>query len=173
MSTTTPEEEFGDLAEFLAPEPKTLTIRGKAYDFPADVSARTWLVLQHVLQAGVAAQAAAQEGREYNPRALVLDDDAEIDVRGELFGDCADDLIDDDVPGSFQQHAMTTLMVWHVYGRAAALATWRRQGEAEAPNRAARRAKPRASAGSGTTTKTPASSSGTRSTKASSRTRTR
>jgi len=170
--TTTP-EEFGDLVEFLTPEPKTLTIAGKAYDFPADVSARTWLVLQHVLQAGVAAQAAAKEGREYNPRALVLDDDTEIDVRAELFGDCADELIDDDVPGSFQQHAMTTLMVWHVYGRDAALATWRRQGEAPAPNRAARRAsKPPVSAGTGRTTKTAASTSGTRSTKGSSRTRT-
>jgi hypothetical protein len=173
--STTPEEEFGDLTEFLVVQPKSLPIDGVVYDFPGDVSAQAWLVIQHALQTGVAAKIAADEGREYAAKSLILDDDTELDLRSELFGDCAQEMTDNGVSSAYQQHALTTLMVWHVYGRDAALKIWRgtTSGEAAAPNRAARRAKPRASEGSGTSTKTPASSSGTRSTRGSSTTRKR
>lgn len=173
--STTPQEEFGDLTEFLVVEPKSLPIDGVTYDFPGDVSAQAWLVIQHALQTGVAAKVASDRGEDYTAKALVLDDDAEIDLRAELFGDCAQEMTDNGVSSAYQTHALMTLMVWHVYGRDAALKIWRgtTSGEAEAPNRAARRAKPRASEGSGTTTKTPASTSGTRSTRGSSTTRKR
>ncbi|NAE18082.1 DUF7426 family protein [Enterococcus hirae] len=158
--SSTPEEEFGDLADLLTIEPKPLTINGVVYDFPGDVSAQAWLVIQHTLQTGVAAKIAANAGKPYTPKAIVLDDDAELDLRAELFGDCAQEMTDNNVSSAYQQHAMTTLMVWHVYGREAALKIWRGTtlGEAAPPNRAARR-----SSGAGTTTKTPASTSGTRS----------
>jgi hypothetical protein len=58
------------------------------------------------------------------------------------------------------QHVFMTLVAWHLNGREAALAVWRHQGEAAAPNRAGRR---QASRGSGTSTRTPVSTSGTRS----------
>jgi hypothetical protein len=170
--TATPPEDFGDLADFLAIEPKRLTILGTEYEFPGDVSAQTFLFLEHMMGAAAAAGVAQREGREITPRKVLLDDTEEMDLRGELFGDAAQQMLDDEVPNPYQQRALVTLMTWHVYGKDAARAVWRgdASGEAPAPNRAARRAQTRASTrtGAATSTRTRASTSGTRSPRTSS-----
>ncbi len=163
-----PADDFEDLADFLVVEPKTLPINGVRYDFPGDVSARAYLLMQHVLETGIGAAAAEREGRTYNAKELVLDDTAELDLRAEVFGDCAQEMRENEVSAAFQNRAFHTLMVWHVMGRDAALSMWRSgggaQGGAPAPNRAARR-----SASKATATSTPrrASTSGTPSRRAS------
>lgn len=150
------DDDFGDLTEFLVVEPKILPINGRRYEFPGDVSARAYLVIQHTMEQGVRAKRAADAGQPYDPTQIVLDDDEELDLQEELFGDARSEMIADGLTASQLQRVMATLMLWHAYGRDAAVAVWR-QGEAPAPNRAARRA----SKGSGSTTKRPASGSGT------------
>lgn len=154
-----PPEDFTDLADFLVVEPKTLPIAGVRYDFPGDVSARAYLLMQRVVSSGVAAGQAKAQGRAFDATAIVLDDVAEVDLRAEVFGDCAQQMLDHGVTAAYQERALMTLAVWHVLGRDSALGIWRSgSGEAPAPSRAARRSGPKAA---GTTTRTRASSSGT------------
>ena len=75
-----PGGDFEDLADFLVVEPKTLPINGVRYDFPGDVSAHAWLLMQYVLETGIGAAAAEREGRDYNAKEIVLDDTAELEL---------------------------------------------------------------------------------------------
>lgn len=92
----------------------------------------------------------------------VLDDREEIDLFRLALGDTYDDLIKW-APWSRVRHAAMTTVFWVVNGRAAAERYWksRSAGEAQAPNREARRHPKKSGSGSGQSTRHRGSTSGT------------
>lgn len=147
---------FDDLDGFLVVQPIRLPIRGKTYEFPGSIPARTGLLLQRL-----AAEADRARSGDTEPADLateVLSDDEEVDLRGEIMGKAEQEMADDGLTTAHTRHVFQTLLVWHMAGPEAAERAWRTLGEAKPPNRAERRA---ASKGSASTTRSPGSGSGT------------
>lgn len=153
--------QFRDLDEFLVDEPIRLPIRGKTYEFPGSIPARTGLLLQRM---GAMAEQARQAGAgpaglaKAAMEAEVLDDQAEMDLRRELMGDTEAEMARDGLTTAHTAHVFRTLMVWHMAGEEAAMYAWERQGNSSTPNRETRR---RASKASGTSSRSAASTAGT------------
>lgn len=136
--------DFRDLDEVIRAPAKELPIGGKVYRFPDRVSGRVGLALLRVRQA-------AATGRQDKTAAIeivkgVLGDDGEAEVEAALLGEADDQMASDGVGPEQRQHVLQTLIVWHIGGKDAAVAAWHGSGEAQAPNRAARRAVPKATA---------------------------
>lgn len=152
---------FRDLDEFLTTPPIELPIGGRLYEFPGSISARSGLMLQRILSA---AEEASEGIRDGSVRAadlaeqVLLDDDTEHDLRAEIMGDGEQQMAADGLTTAHTTHVFNTLLVWHTAGPEAAQAAWEHMGEAQAPNRAARR---QASKAAATSTRSPASTSGT------------
>jgi hypothetical protein len=156
---------FRDLDEFLLDRPIELPIRGKTYQFPGSIPARSGLLLQRIAAAAEKAQTEIVEGRisTLDLAAEVLSNEEETDLRGEIMGATELEMAKDGLSTAHTTHVFRTLITWHMAGPEAAEVAWERQGEAQAPNRATRRAS-KASASStrkrastsGTTTRTPA-----------------
>jgi hypothetical protein len=150
---------FRDLDEFLIDEPIRLPIRGKTYEFPGSIPARTGLLLQRLGAAAEKASASIKAGTANATElaAEVFSDSEETDLRAEMMGDTEQQMADDGLTTAHTTHVFRTLMVWHMAGEEAAMKAWEAVGPQPAPNRAARRA----SKASATTTRRPASTSGT------------
>jgi hypothetical protein len=136
---------FRDLDEILVDKPIGLPIKGKMYEFPGSIPARTGLMLQRIA-------AAAQKAKNAGPTELaeeVLSDEEEIDLRGELMGSTEVEMARDGLTTAHTSHVFQTLLIWHMAGEEAAAQAWESLGKAPAPNRAQRRA----SKGSASTTK--------------------
>src|SRR5660397_281639 len=102
---------FRDLNEFLTAEPLVLPICGKDYEFPGEISGRSWLMLQRL---GAVADKARAEGEDFDPGVEVLNDLDQAELMSELFGDAFDELGDDD-PGSMAMNIIfPTLMIYHL-----------------------------------------------------------
>ncbi len=121
---------FRDLDEFLSVEPIVLPIRGTAYSFPGEISARTWLRLQRVWQT---------IERAGDPDAEAVSDFDEAQLMAEMFGGVDEQMAADGVTSAEIKRVFVTLMAYHLSGREAAENVWNNSGEAVAPNRAARR----------------------------------
>lgn len=145
---------FEDLDSFLVVQPVKLPIKGKTYEFPGAIPARTGLMLQRM---AAAAEKAKGDGAAADLAAEILDDDEEFNLRADVMGDGEKAMADDGLTSAHVKHVFQTLLVWHMAGREAAEKAWRDLGEAPAPNRAARRG----SKDSASTTKPRASTSGT------------
>ncbi len=131
---------FRDLSEFLTVEPIRLPIRGKEYQFPGEISARSWLLLQR-LDAGARR---ARRDPDYDPAAEMLSDVDQDALMAELFGGTDEQMVEDGCTSSEIQRTFITLMAYHTVGRELAEAVWRGDpGEFVAPNRAARRHPPK------------------------------
>lgn len=144
---------FRDLDEILVDKPVRLPIKGKTYEFPGSIPARTGLMLQRIA-------AAAHKAKNASPTDLaeeVLSDEEEIDLRGELMGSTEVEMARDGLTTAHTSHVFQTLLIWHMAGEEAAAAAWESLGKVQVPNRAARRA----SRGSASTTRSPASTSTT------------
>ena len=124
---------FRDLQEFLSVKPVLLPIRGKTYAFPGDISAAAWLRLQTV----------GDRLRGDDSDAEAVSDADEANLRAEMFGDAAAEMVADGCTGAEMQAVFVTLISYHLAGRSleAAELVWSAQGEASAPNRTARRSK--------------------------------
>jgi len=130
---------FRDLTEFLTVEPFTLPIAGKKYDFPGEISAKSWLQLQRLTEQIAKAQAAAALGVDYDPDEQVLSDTDESALMTEMMGDGQALMIENGCTSSQIRAVFFTLMAYHTTGIEAAEAMWNAQGEAPAPNRETRR----------------------------------
>lgn len=153
--------QFRDLDEFLVDQPIRLPIRGKTYEFPGSIPARTGLLLQRMGAKADEARRAGQGPEGLAAAAMeaeVLDDEAEMDLRRELMGDTEVEMARDGLSTAHTSHVFRTLIVWHMAGEEAALAAWTALGNVKAPNRETRR---RASKASGTSTRSAASTAGT------------
>lgn len=143
-------EEFGDLDEFLAPETKKLPYKGIVYDFPADVSARAWLLLQKIRREGIKAGMAERKGESYDAEAIIMGDGDEVYLREQVMGEAMADLEEDNVPARVIERMFSVLMIWHLAGKEMALRMWKgdvSQGEALARgNREERRRQAQAKA---------------------------
>lgn len=131
---------FRDLTEFLKTEPFMLPIGGKLYEFPGEISAKSWLQLQRLTEQITKAQAAAALGMDYDPDDEVLSDTDESVLMDEMFGTGKDEMIANGCTSSQIRAVFFTLMAYHTTGIEAAEAMWNAQGEAVAPSRSERRA---------------------------------
>lgn len=150
---------FRDLDLILVDKPIRLPIRGKTYEFPGNISARTGLLLERLGAEAQKAKLDVDSGKA-DPAALaaeVFSDTEELDLRREVMGDTEAEMARDGLTTGHVRHVFQTLLVWHMTGEEAAAKAWESLGEAPAPNRAARRG----SKGSASTTKRRASTSGT------------
>lgn len=147
---------FDDLDDFLVVQPIRLPIRGKTYEFPGSISARTGLMLQRLTAEADKVRDGSTEPTDL--AAEVLNDEEEIDLRAEVLGDTERQMAADGLSTAHVRHVFQTLLVWHMAGQEAAEKAWHTLGEAQAPNRAERRA---ASKDSASTTRSRASTSGT------------
>jgi len=127
---------FRDLDDFLVVEPVKLPIRGKVYEFPGEISARTWLLLQSVAEK---AQQAQLSGDEKAMEEVAIPDDVEANLKRELLGDAEAEMVADGLTSTHMKAVMVTLMAYHLEGREAAELVWDAQGKAPSPNRAGRR----------------------------------
>jgi hypothetical protein len=146
---------FGDLAEFLGDAPFVLTIRGREFSFPRDVSAASGLRLQELV------------GQIRLARAGLLDGDTEV-ISEEENDALMDEMLGAEKPELLEyctsreyQVVVATLFGLHSEGIDHAKDVWHGagQGEAAAPNRKARRHPPKTSTrsrGSRGTSKGPA-----------------
>lgn len=130
---------FRDLDEFLEAEPLVLPIGGKEYAFPSDISARTWLRVQRIGPQMDRALAAKQAGEPFDADAEALSDVDSDELLAELCGDTLEEMLDDGLTSTQLKLVLATLLVFHLTDREHAEAIWNAQGEAPAPNRAARR----------------------------------
>lgn len=140
---------FRDLDEFVREdEPIVLPIRGVAYSFPPTISGRVWLRVQRV---GGKLSGGDDE--------VAVSDEEEQELLAELCGDTLEEMLDDGVTSRELQIVLTTLMAYHLsdpaHARENAEAIWDAQGEAPAPNREQRRAKPPRPRGSRAPSKRP------------------
>lgn len=124
---------FKDLAEFQVVEPLVLTIAGKEYSFPGQIHAQWWLRLQTMRK--------LTESGEAELDAIALTDDEETELRAEMMGEAEAEMLADGVTSAQFKVVWGTLINFHTYDRLVAEMVWNSQGEAVAPNRAARRAK--------------------------------
>jgi hypothetical protein len=132
---------FRDLDEFLEAEELVLPIRGKDYSFPGEISARTWLRVQRLAPQINDALAAERAGEPFDADAEALSDIDIEELLSELCGETLDEMLADGVTSSQLKVVLATLLVFHLADREQAEKVWNAQGEAPAPNRAARRQK--------------------------------
>lgn len=130
---------FRDLTEFMTVEPFPLPIGGKTYQFPGEISAKSWLQLQRLTEQITKAQLAQAAGVEVEPDTEVLSDTEEADLMQEMFGGVDEEMVADGCTSSQIKAVFYTLMAYHIKDVDAAEAVWNAQGESSAPNRAARR----------------------------------
>jgi len=132
---------FRDLDEFLTVKPLVLPIGGKEYAFPGEISARSLLLLSSVNTKALQAQ---EDGAD--PSTEVVSDEDEAALRDEIFGGAEAEMIADGLTNTHIRVTFFTLIAFHMYGLESAQTFWNAQGEAPAPNRAARRHSPKKSA---------------------------
>ena len=135
---------FRDLDEFLVVTPVRLPIRGKTYEFPGAISARSWLLVQRMGEQFDRARRAEAAGEEYDPDEVAIDDTEEVDLRGELFGPAEAEMVADGLTSAHLERVFFTLIAYHLSGIEAAEAVWEHaertaSGKPPAPNRATRR----------------------------------
>lgn len=148
---------FRDLDEFLTVKPLVLPIGGKEYAFPGDVGGASWLLLQRVGQR-------MRYGED--PDAVAMTNAEETALKAEMFGAARDEMIADGCTSTHMQAVFQTLLAFHLSGRDTAEMVWNAQGEAPAPNRAARRHPPKkATSGTAKSTRLRGSTPGTTSAK--------
>jgi hypothetical protein len=121
---------FRDLDEFLVVPPLVLPIRGKRYEFPGAISARSWLLLQRVSN---------RIGDASAPEDEVLSEAEELELRAEMFGGIEPQMIEDGLSTEHIRVTFYTLLAFHLSGRDAAELYWNAQGEAPASSRTTRR----------------------------------
>jgi hypothetical protein len=141
---------FRDLAEFLSVEPLRLPVRGKVYEFPGEVSARTGLRLERLwAQLQTLAAGGALE-------ADILSDEEQAELEHELFGKAESEMVTDGCTMTELSVVRNTLLVYYLRGEESAEAFWNAQGEARAPSRDdGARPKPSRARGSRAGSKTP------------------
>jgi hypothetical protein len=122
---------FQDLDELLVARPIKLPIRGKSYAFPGqgDISAQSWLRLQKLERQARLLAVGADLGE------VLVTDQEEAALMDELLGPAKDEMLADGCTQRHMQAVLMTLMAYHLSGREAAEAAWKRQGEAPAPGR--------------------------------------
>src|SRR5664279_2034800 len=128
---------FRDLDEFLTAEPLVLPVKGKDYEFPGEISAKSWLLVQRL---GAVADAARKAGEDFDPNEEVLNDVDQTSLMSEIFGGVDEELSADGVGSAAMNHIFFTLMIFHLQDRDAAEVYWNSAGETPGPNRAERRA---------------------------------
>lgn len=144
---------FRDLDEILVDKPIRLPVKGKTYEFPGSIPGRTALMLQRLTSA--ADKAVREGGADAAELAQeVFSDSEEVDLRSQVMGTGEAAMAADGLTSAHTNHVFRTLLVWHMSGEEAAAKAWESLGEAQAPNRAARRA-------TASTTRSRASTSGT------------
>lgn len=129
---------FKDLDEFLSVDPVEIPIRGKTYSFPGEISARAWLLVQKL----GSAYGAAKDG-QIDTDEIALTDGEEVDLQAELFGGIEREMAADGVTSGELKLVFGTLVIYHLTDQATAEKFWDARGEAPAPNREARRTKPK------------------------------
>ncbi|MFD8529410.1 hypothetical protein ACFV0L_18520 [Streptosporangium canum] len=156
---------FEDLDDFFD-DSLRLPVGGKWYVIPAP-DAEVGMLCQRLMQASLAAEQGepVDDPKLNELAAVVLNDDEETDLYQRILGPVLDELRADGVTWPKIQHVGSTALVWVAAGKDAAAKIWESgAGEAQAPNRATRRATAAAarstrSRGSATTTTTTASRS--------------
>lgn len=130
---------FRDLDEFLTVKPLVLPIGGKQYAFPGDIGGQSWLLLQRV----------DQNMRHGNDDDVAFTSEQETALKDAMFGQMQDEMLADGCTGVQLDAVFQTLLSYHLSDRNIEVAetVWNAQGEAPAPNRAARRHSPKKSAG--------------------------
>jgi hypothetical protein len=139
---------FQNYDEFPAPKPVRIPIGEKVYEFPGTISAMAWLLIEKLSTRLQRVKLAELRGEKFDPDEEALSDIEYADIRAEVFGDTEREMIEDGLTSDHLKRTFFTLISYHMSGREAAEAMWNR-GEAPAPNRAQRRAKPRTSPGRG------------------------
>lgn len=132
---------FRELDEFFDPSLR-LPVGGKVYVIPPP-DAEVGLLCQRLMHASLDAEA----GKDVDEDGLnqlaetVLDDDQEKDLYRRILGPVWDELFADRVSWPVIQHVGQTALIWVAAGLEAAAKHWESAaGEADAPNRAQRRA---------------------------------
>lgn len=159
---------FRDLDEFLD-DSLRLPIGGTTYVVPP-VDAKTGIIFERLLAAGVTVANGGELEGDLSP---ILDDDQELTLYERALGTAYQQMIDDGVSWPRIKLAGVTSFLFTTAGAEVAEAYWSSggasQGEAVAPNRAARRAQTRSSStGGASTTRERVSGSGTKSRRSSS-----
>ncbi|MEV0236871.1 hypothetical protein [Nonomuraea sp. NPDC050786] len=133
---------FRDLDEFFDPSLR-LPVGGKTYVIPPP-DAEVGLLVQRLMHAGIAAEAGQevdQEGLNQLAETVLTNDSDEKDLYKRILGPVWDELFADQVSWPVIQHVGETVMLWVGAGLEAAARHWEAgAGEAQAPNRKARRA---------------------------------
>ncbi|WUI02110.1 hypothetical protein OHR68_09970 [Spirillospora sp. NBC_00431] len=156
---------FKDLREFTEGAHIDLPIGGVTYRING-VNAETGLLVQRLMDAGVAA---AQAGGEFNLDEELLDDAQEINSYEAVLGDAYQQMLDDDVDWEELKRAAMTAMVWIYADEETAERFWESGSPGEAappaagrPPSGANRATRRGSSAVARKTRSRASTNGTR-----------
>lgn len=119
---------FKELDERVFLKPKRLPIRGKMYDFPGSVSARTGALFHRMTVAAERVKAAkagdVPDLDDLQLDAELLNDSEEKDLRAEVLGDAEAELIKDGIPNEIVSHVLKTLICWHQFGQEVAEVVW-------------------------------------------------
>lgn len=133
---------FRDLDEFFDPSLR-LPIGGKTYTIPPP-DAEVGLLVQRLMHAGIAAEAGQEvdsEGLNTLAENVLTRESKDTDLYQRLLGPVWDELFADKLDWPVIQHVGETVLLWVGAGIDAAQRHWEAgAGEAEAPNRKARRA---------------------------------
>jgi hypothetical protein len=131
---------FQDLDEFFSSDLR-LPIGGKEYVIPS-ADAATGLQCQRLFQILAKAQDRGTEVDDDDLAKLDLDDEEERSLYERLLGTAMDDMVADGVAWEKVKHCGITALIWTAGNTDAAEKYWASGGipEAQAPNRAARRA---------------------------------
>lgn len=141
---------FKDWTDLDQGEHLDLPIRGKTYRIPSP-PARIGLRVQALVNAGVQAARAAEQGEEVELDQQLLDDLAEVDVARDLLGPVHQQLLDDGVTTEALKRVMVTVMMWVAFDLDTARAVW--EGKAPTP--------PNGKSAAGSTTRSQTRGSGT------------
>ncbi|MGW5160990.1 DUF7426 family protein [Nonomuraea wenchangensis] len=156
--------QFRNLDEFFDPSLR-LPVKGRVYISPPP-DAEVGLLVQRLMNAGIAAEAGQDvDEQELNDLAesVLTNDSDEKDLYKRLLGPVWDEMFADRLDWPIIQHVGQTALLWVAAGVDAAAKHWEAgAGEAEAPNRKARRA----AASQARSTRSRGSRSGTTRTKA-------
>ncbi|MCF6467405.1 hypothetical protein FAF44_03110 [Nonomuraea sp. MG754425] len=134
--------QFRNLDEFFDPSLR-LPVGSKTYVI-APPDGEVGLLVQRLMHAGIAAEAGQDidaEGLNDLAKSVLSNDSAETDLYPRILGPVWDELFADKLDWPVIQHIGETAMLWIAAGTDAAAKHWEAgAGEAEAPNRKARRA---------------------------------
>lgn len=142
---------LADLGDFLEDDGLEVPVPGgKTYSIPSP-DAATGLRLTAMVNVGVAAAAGGQID-EHDRARLSLDDEQEREFLEQILGSAYQEMIDDGVSWVRIQRVGRYALLFFTLGKEAADTSLRgaASGEAQAPNRATRRAKTSATGSSGT-----------------------